>query len=283
MHKRLRSSLQVAGQALFNFKRDDGFTLAAALSFYTLTSLIPLLMIVVSVLGHLLGRSEEAWNRINQLLTNAIPALPAVFLYHLRTLIDRKLSVVTLGWVGLFILFIFASILFSNFEKILDKIFGSVKSRNFFHSRLLSIASIFMTALLLFVPGVLKNIDQYLSRHSIPIPLSSLTTDNLFFFLVAWVSFILVLAVAPNHQVKFRYNLIGGFVFSMLLMIVKFLFRFYITFSFSRLNAVYGSLTALIVFIVGIFYLMNLFILSAELVAVLQKRWIEQNKPIEND
>ncbi len=268
MAKQTLSALQILKESIRHFRNDDGFTLAAALSFYAILSLIPLTMILVSILGHLLGHSEAVLESIIQLISESIPQLSPSFLKSLSSLIQRKL---TGGWVGVTALFLVASVLFSNLEKVLDKIFDNPKKRNFFHSKLLSVLFIFLISILLFLPGVLKNANSLFSLLQIPFSMERVTQGSFFFFLVGWASFIIVLAVVPKQEVSFRLNFLGGFVFALLLIGVKEIFHWYTQLSFERFHLVYGSLTALILIILWIFYFMNLFIFCAELVGVLQK------------
>jgi YihY family inner membrane protein len=275
MHKRLANWFEIAKETAVSFRKDDGMTLAAALSFYSILSLIPLSMIVVSILGHIIGQSDEALGRIMEAMTEVIPTLSPRFLHEISNIINRK---VTSGWIGIVVLFFVASVLFTNLEKTLDKIFKALRSRNFFHSRLLSIAFIFVTALLLFVPAVLKTVDLALNHYHIPITLGFLIRGDLFFMLVSWFGFVLVVSVVPNHEVRFKYNLIGGGVFAILLMLAKYLFRWYTAFSLPRLNLVYGALTSLVLIILWIFYFITLLLLCAELVGILQGRGTEEEE-----
>ena len=269
--KKCGEVLKETGQA---FRKDNGFNLAAALSFYTLLAFIPLSMIVVSLLGHSLGRSEEASNEIIGFISGAIPALTPAFLEALHGIIDRPW---TSGWVGAIFLFLFASVLFTSLEETLDKVFRAIRSRNFFHSRLLAIAFICLAAILLFVPATLTNLDAFLIRHHVPIPFIPWLQGHLFFFLVGWVSFVLIVAVVPNHHVEWRYNLAGGFVFALLLVAAKYVFRAYTILSLERLNLVYGWMSALILIVIWIYFLVTLLILTAEWVAVLQRRGKESS------
>jgi len=273
MPKAMKSLYKVVHGTFHAFRQHDGLTLAAALSFYATLSLIPLSMISVSILGHFLGQSDEALGRIMEFITEVIPTFSPQFIQELTAIINRKL---TSGWIGIAFLILVASILFTGLEKALDKVFGSVRRRNFFHSRLLSIAFLFLISLLWFVPGVFKAVDTALSYHQIPISLAPLIHGDLFFFWVSVLSFVLVLEVVPNHEVKIRYNLIGGVLFAGLLMSAKYLFRWYTAFSLARLNLVYGALTSLVLIILWIFYLITLLLLCAELVAILQKHVSEK-------
>lgn len=257
----------ILSESLRNFREDDGFTLAAALSYYAILSLIPLTMIVVSVFGHFVGDSESTLRSIINLVSETIPYLSPAFLKNLSSLIQRK---VTGGWLGAGVLFLVASVLFSNLEKVLDKIFESTRKRNFFHSKLLSVFFIFLIALLFFVPTMLRNLDHLFFLLKVPLAMESAMQGSLFFFLVAWSSFVIVLAIVPKHQVEPRLNCLGATVFALLLLAARFIFRWYAAFSLDRLHLVYGSLTAVILIILWIFYLMNLFIFCAELVGVLQ-------------
>ena len=52
----------------------------------------------------------------------------------------------------------------------------------------------------------------------------------------------------------------------MLLEAAKFLFTFYIAWRVFRLGAVYGSLTAIVVFLLWVFYACSIFLIGAKLV-----------------
>ncbi|MBL7684868.1 MAG: YihY/virulence factor BrkB family protein [Deltaproteobacteria bacterium] len=274
----MRNLFSILKKTFIAYREDGGVNLAAALSFYAILSLIPLSLIMVSLLGHWMGRSDEALNQIMSILSETVPNLSSPFLELIRSIIHKK---VQSGWIGIGFLFIVASVLFTQLEKSLDLIFDSIKSRNFFHSRLLSIALIFLTTLFLFIPGVIKTFSLSLTHLHIPFFLSSLLTGHLFYFILSVFSFVLIVALVPNHRILFRYNLIGGLVFATLLLAVKIFFRWYMLFSFERFNLVYGSFTALVIMILWIFYLINLLFLSAELVNVLQKEFnIHDNKKI---
>ncbi len=254
-------------ESIRHFREDDGFTLAAALSFYAILSLIPLSMIVVSIFGHFVGDSETTLKNIITLVSESIPYLSPTFLDNLSSLIQRK---VTGGWLGVGVLFLLASVLFTNLEKVLDKIFESTRKRNYFHSKLLSVFFIFLIALLFFVPTVLKNLDHLFSTINIPLHIDHVAEGSFFFFLVSWMSFLIVLALVPRHQVQWKLNCIGATVFALLMIGGRFVFRWYTAFSMDRFHFIYGSMTAIILIMLWIFYLMNLFIFCAELVGVLQ-------------
>lgn len=254
-------------ESLRQFRKDDGFTLAAALSFYAILSLIPLTMILVSIFGHFVGDSESTLKNIMNLVSETIPYLSPTFLENLSSLIQRKVSG---GWLGVGVLFLLASVLFSNLEKVLDKIFAATRKRNYFHSKLLSVAFIFLIALLFFVPTMMKNLDHFFSLISIPLHVEHVAEGGVFFFIVAWMSFLIVLALVPHHQVEWSLNAIGASVFAVLLIGARFIFRWYTSFSMDRFHLVYGSLTSITLIILWVFYLMNLFIFCAELVGVMQ-------------
>lgn len=267
MPKKKQKWMGIFSDTLRHFLADDGFTLAAALSFYAILSLLPLSMIVVSILGYFLGESKTVIDSILQLVSDTIPYLSPTFLKNLSGLIQQKL---TGGWVGVIALFLVASLLFNNLEKVLDKIFESTRKRNFFHSKLLSVFFIFLIALLMFVPSVLKNIDGLFLFLNIPISLGQLNQGSFFFFMIAWSGFVMVLALVPKHEVNFKLNALGGLLFAFLLFLARFAFKWYIALSLERLHLLYGSLTAIILIILWIYYLMSLFILCAEFVGNLQ-------------
>lgn len=270
MPKKKNTPLKIVSQTLLNFRKDEGFTLAAALSFYAVLSMIPLTMIVVSILGQIVGHSELVLASIVRLIQESIPALTPSFIKNLSSIVQRKM---TGGWAGIIVLFFVASVLFSNLEKVLDKIFTPSQKRNFLQSKLLSVLFIFIIAVLMFVPSMFKNLDQIFDFLGIPLALEFLSRGPFFFFFVAWASFVVVLALVPKYAVNLKFNCAGGLLFALLLMAAKTIFYWYTQYSLERFHLVYGSLTAIILVFMWIFYLMNLFILCAEFVGVLQSEW----------
>ncbi|MBI4126723.1 MAG: YihY/virulence factor BrkB family protein, partial [Deltaproteobacteria bacterium] len=68
------------------------------------------------------------------------------------------------------------------------------------------------------------------------------------------------------------YAAIGGVIFAGGIALAKFLFRWYMVVAFTRYNIIYGSLTAVVLFVVWIYYVSVILLMATEAAAVLQGR-----------
>jgi membrane protein len=260
------------------FFKNDVFVYAASISFCALISIIPLAMLMVSAAGYVLGSSDEVFNQLVKGFSDFIPWGREVFLANLQSMMEKKSH---LGLIGAGFLIFLASLLVSSIELPFDKIFRIDKSRNFFHSRLLAVGMIFLVTLLLFVPTVATIVQVTLERFGIYIPLAELVTSKFYFFMVLFISYVMIIVIIPNKKVYLRYALVGGVVFSVGIGITKYIFQYYLTFSMTRYDIIYGSLNAVILAVVWIYYMSLVLLLSAEFVSEIQHRGIfHRNKAL---
>jgi membrane protein len=259
---------QVLRLAVHEFFADDGFNLAAGLSFFAIFSIIPLILIVISVLGHMLGQSDQLFEQISSWVLTAIPQVQPDFIIFLRQLVDKKL---TSGWIGIGFLFFVASLLFKNIEHLLDKILKSGKRRNFWHSSIFSIVVLIITALLFFVPAQVNLLTGFLQTHGSVEEISQLFKGNFASFIAHGIIFLLLLRFVPNQSMRLR-NIAGGAVlFATLTVLARYFFHWYMGLALERYHFIYGSLTILVVLILWIYYLSLLFVFCGEVVSALQK------------
>lgn len=259
--------MKFIGDTLKSFFKDDCLNLAANLSFCALLAIIPIGMMIVSIAGYFLGSSTETIQKITELATNFLPVSKDLFIANLESILDQRSS---LGIVGLVFLVFIATILMSSIEHSLDIIFKTVKRRNFLHSRLLGIALIFLVTLLFSLPTTAQILEGLFARYGFIFPLSELMEGRVFFVIVAFLAYMMTIVIIPNHKVYVRYALVGGIIFAVGIGVAKFIFRWYMIFAIQRYNIIYGSLTAVVLLVVWIYYLSVVLLLSAELVAALQ-------------
>lgn len=262
--------MNIIKELLKSYKEHDGFSLAANISFFSILSLIPLLMITMSIAGYVLGGSTGLFNEVVSALTDILPRGGNEFAANLNNIVEGRSKV---GGIGVAVLLFIASFLFSSVEHAMDRIFQSVKKRNFFHSRLVAVLLVFGFVFVLFFPTMIQFFEAALAKFHITIPLSNIATGKMFMVSMAALSFVGAVVIIPNHRVFFRYAFIGGVFFAGGVVLARYVFRLYIVHSFDRYNLIYGSLTVLIVTVIWIYYLANILLLSSELVAVLQRRY----------
>ncbi|MBI2336936.1 MAG: YihY/virulence factor BrkB family protein [Deltaproteobacteria bacterium] len=251
------------------FLSDDGFTLSAALSFYAIFSLVPLTLIIISVFGHYLGQSDALFNQIIVWIGETLPNLQPEFVEFLKSLVSKKF---TRGWIGLIALIFIASLLFSNIEHALEKIFSSHKKRNFWHSTLFSIGLTFLTCILFFVPTFGAFIVKMVEGFGVQIPVQTIFQGKPFFLFSHFFLFVMALWIIPRTKIHWRSKLIGAAIFSLMSLLAREVFKIYVVVSFDRFHFIYGSLALLVLLILWIYYLAMLFLSCAELVSVLERK-----------
>lgn len=250
------------------YQERDILNLSAALSFFALLSLIPILMIVVSIAGHYLVSSDVMVAKVDQFLGGMFPALRDIVMGNLHGLVKKKKM---FGGVGITFLFGAAHYFFSNLEKSINRLLGSVKKRHFLVTRLLFLVWIAGIIVLLLSPTVIANLSSKTEIFGVKNLAHFRFPVQLLFFVTSFVMFLFMILILPTKRVKFKNALWGALVFSILLRVAQFIFRLYTTYAMDRYNVVYGSLTAMILGMFWIFYFSHVLLITVLLVARLER------------
>ncbi|MCU0561259.1 MAG: YihY/virulence factor BrkB family protein [Desulfobacterales bacterium] len=115
--------IQLVIRTGLKWDRDNCPGMAAALSYYALFSLFPLLLVVLSILGALVGPETEAFRYIQKLIVRDLP--PTVHDMVVGTIIALNQNSVGAGIVGFSLLFFAASTLFAVLRQSVNKIWES--------------------------------------------------------------------------------------------------------------------------------------------------------------
>lgn len=252
-----------------NFIKHDCYYHATHISFCTLLSVVPLILITVSVVGFLLGSSQDVFDQLVRGITDLIPQGKGFLLANLNQIVGSRHSV---GVLGLVVLLFIATILFGALERSLNSIFEADKHRNFFQSRLAAIGLIGMISLFFFLPTMADLLGRGAHRLGFDVPLGTIFRGKLFFMLFAMTSFVMLIKIIPSHRILFKNAFAGGLFFAFAIVVARKLFHLYLGYSFQHYNVIYGSLTALVMLLLWIFYVSNILLFSAEVVAHLQFR-----------
>lgn len=267
--------MRVIGDALKAFWHDDCLAMSENISFCALLAVIPISMMMVSVAGYFIGTSAEAVTAITEFATDVLPVGKEQFISNLQSVLDQRSSF-SIFSVG-FLVFI-STILLSAIERALDVVFKSETKRNFFHSRLLGIAMIFWVTLLFSLPAMSQILEGLLKRYGFGFPLSWLMSGKAYFFLVAFMAYTATIIIVPNRKIFARYAAIGGIFFALGIGIARNAFQWYMLFAIQRYSIIYGSLAAVVIMIVWIYYLSVVLLFSAEIVAALQSKMVFHKK-----
>ena len=262
--------------AASKFYQDGCPTLAAAISFYALLSLIPVLFLVIAVAGYVIGSSQDTYQAVLDWVREFIPHLSDDFTRNLEWVVQNRGR---LSWLGLGSLTIAASLVFQATEFALDRVFAVVSKRGFWRSRLLSVCVVVgmgMVLLFSFYVGVIVHAiradpDLAPLGHDVLVPLARyLGIQYLTSVALVVGAFTLSLRVFPHAYVSWREAFTGGCIGAALWEIGRRIFLWYLA-NLAQFYVVYGSLGALVAVMVWIYMSASIFLYAAEFIVALQR------------
>jgi len=259
------------------FYQDDCAVLAAAISFYAVLSLIPVLFLVIAILGYVVGSSEDTFRAVLASVREFIPHLSEDLVGNLESVVANRGR---LSWLGLAALVIAAGLVFSATEFALDRIFAVDRRRSFIRSRLLSMAIVVAMGIVLLFSFYVGVIFHALNAEPDLIPFGQglivqltrgLRAQYLTSVMLVLACFTVALRMFPHAQIGWREALVGGFVGTVLWEIARRFFLWYLA-NLAQFSVVYGSLGALVAVMVWIYMSATIFLYAAECVALLRRR-----------
>lgn len=277
----LHPIFSMSGKTARGFYRDDCHIMAAAIAFYAILSLLPFLLLLMSISGFVLNDVAHQYASRQELFAHISSYVRAVVPFLGDDVMQRLAGVVsnrgTYGITGLVILFITAGLVFRTLELAFARVFKTKQHRSMVVSQLLIV--VFVLALgLLFLGvhyfGVLSSTfysardanfsqrwDQFLSAHAVLRLMVTLVT--------ATTVFVILLKYFSRERVGTRFALAGGLLFSLLWILAIRVFGYYLT-HVARFSLLYGSLATLAIIVVWIFYSACILLLCAEFTNALQ-------------
>jgi membrane protein len=283
---------KLAKESVAEFWEDSPFQLAAALSFYTLLSLSPLVLIVVAAAGLVWGEQSvraELLNQIRELVGQAGAETVRMVLEGTTISGQSFWSMI----VGILTLLFGATTVFVQLQSSLNQIWDvktavkTVTRRGLFWSlirtRLLSLTLILVVGFLLLVSLVvsaaLAALQDYLSR-AFPGGGTLWQTAN---FLVSLLGISILIAMVyrllPDVRLDWRDVWVGAVTTSVLFGVGKFLIGLYL--GHASIGSSYGAAGSLVVFLVWVYYSSLIMFLGAEITFVYAQHRRRRVRPTE--
>jgi membrane protein len=262
---------------VLSFINDEALSRGAAIAFYTVTSIAPVLLIVVAIAGLAFGH-EAAQNSISRELGDLMGRQAAEVLQSVLISAANKSSGIVATIIGIATLIATASGVFGEMQAALN-VMWKAKPLDTTVSRLLRarIASLGLVAALGFflvvslaVSAGLTAIGSYLDSVS---PTGKLVLPAINFVVslaLLAVLFAAIYKVLPDRQLQWRDVIIGAVVTSLLFTIGKSLIGWYI--GSSAIASSYGAAGGLIVLLLWVYYSAQTFLLGAEFTKVYANR-----------
>lgn len=275
VNQRVEGRLDIVKQTFQNFSENEASRAAAGMTYYTLFSLFPLLIVIVTVGSFFVGGTAGI-DRISQLMTTVIPVSSDLIQRNVQRVVDLRNSVGLIGLIG----FIWsASNAFAMLTDNINRAFPESTLRSFFKKRL--VAFIILGTIIVVLVGLTfsSTLFNLISELSLPI-LASFNFDDLSAWtlmanLLSWaIPFILFLALyhwVPNTEVEWQAALWSAMAITLLLRFTSNSFNWYLSSGLTNYELVYGSLSAIVILLFWIYINSMIIFFGANLCAAINQ------------
>lgn len=261
-------------QTWSNFSSDNCSRMAAALAYYTIFALPPLLVVIITVCGFFFDPSDVEGRVAGEIRSVLGPDGAE----QVRTMIraaDRQDHGLLASLFGIVLLLVGASGAVVQLQGALNDVWavrpdpeqGGI--RNLLTKRLLSFGMVLVIAFLLLVSFVMTAALSALSDQVLPGDLSSgalQAINAVVSFLTIAVLFAAIFRILPDADIAWRDVWIGAAITSLLFLVGKFGLSLY--FGRSDVGSAYGAAGSLILVLVWIYYSAMILLLGAEFTQV---------------
>jgi len=283
-HLNIKKTIQKTGyllkETLNRFIDDNALKLSAALSYYTIFSLPPLLIIIISLSGVFFGADAvrgHIFGQINQMVGNNAA------LQIQETIKNVKLSNSNffITAMGIIILFIGASGVFSEIQDSINYIWG-IKAKpkrgiiKFIYNRLMSFSMIGSVGFLLLVGLIINSLTDILNKRlEIIFQHRTILIFNiinlLIVFIIITLLFSIIFKTLPDGKIAIRDCIIGASFTAFLFMIGKFAIGFYL--KKYNIASIYGAAGSIILILAWVYYSAIILYFGAEFTKVYANKY----------
>jgi len=263
--------LQLAIQSVKSWSNDYAPSMGAAISYYTVFSLAPLLVIVIAIAGAAFGR-EAVQGVISDQLSGLVGARGAEMVEGLVARASDTDRGLVAGLVSFFVLLVGATTVFAELQSALDRIwkvpeakkpsgiFGLLRARLLSFGLILGVAFLLMVSLVVsamlaafgtWAGGMLPGSEALLHALNLAVSLSILT-----------VLFAMIFKLMPSTDVRWRDVWVGALVTALLFEVGKTLIGLYI--GKSGMTESFEAAGALVILLAWVYYAAQIFLLGAE-------------------
>jgi membrane protein len=271
MHCSITNIWNLTKQTMRSWLEDYAPSMGAALAYYTLFSLAPLLLIVISVAGMVFGE-DAARGEIALQLRALMGDSGAKAVQDLLSSVHEPVKDSLATVIGLLLMFVGATTVFAELQDALDRIWR-VPARphasgwlTLVRARLLSFGMILAIGFLLTVSLVASALLQVVGRWFEPVfggwYLVITTVDAIGSFLLVAALFALIYKTMPRVRIEWKDVWTGALFTSMLFGFGKFLIGLYV--GQSGLISGFGAAGSLVIVLLWVYYSAQIFLIGAE-------------------
>ena len=274
MHKKIsfKGLIEIFKCAFTGFSDNKVMKLSGSLAYYTVFSMAPLLIVIISLCGLFLGR-EAVEGKIYGQLAGFVGSDTATQLQDMIKNASLAGKSKMAAIIGVITLLVGATSIFAEIQDSINSIWG-LKPKpkrgwiKLLQNRVLSFSVIISLGFLLLVSlGVSSIIDGFSNRLTAHFPGVAIIVfyviNILITFSVTSLIFGVIFKVLPDGNIKWKDVLAGAMATAFLFMLGKFAISFYI--SKSNVGSTYGAAGSLVILLLWIYYSSLILYFGAEL------------------
>lgn len=286
--KILSNTWRLLKQAGKEFINDNCVKLSASLSYYTIFSIGPMLIIIIACAGIFWGPAAVAGNLYHE-IKEMIGSEAALQIQNIVANIQKTQQSTSAAIIGIVLLVVGATGVFVEIQDSINYIW-SIRAKpkkgwlKFLTNRLISFSLIISCAFILLVSLVVNAIVEVLSDRlevyfkDVTI-ISFYVVNLLIIFAIITILFAIIFKVLPDAIIRWKDVLVGAAFTALLFMIGKFLIGLYL--GKSNVGLTYGAAGSIIVIISWVYYSSLILYFGAEFTKVYALRHGAGIKPVE--
>ena len=269
-------AVDILKQTAHEWIEDDAPQLGAALAYYSVFSLAPMVLLLVAVVGVLFREDPAgAWSKITEQMSYFLDRSAITMVQQIAQQVSSPAKSLLGGTIGFALALFGASGVFGQLQNALNIIWG-VKSKprggiwGFVRSRFLSFALIagigFLLLVSLVIEAGIKSFSHYL-QSILPGALTIIIPIYLTFdFVIVTAVFAMIFRILPNAVIRWRDVWTGAVLTAILFLIGKWALGIYL--GSGTAASAYGAASSLITLLLWIYYSSQILLFGAEFTQV---------------
>jgi membrane protein len=267
-------------QTFKEWLQDKAPQLGAALAYYTVFSLAPLILVLLAIIGFLFRDDPAgAWNKITQQMSYFLDPSALQVVQNIAQKASQPGKSVVATIIGIALALFGASGVFGQLQDALNTIWG-VKAKpgtgiwGFLRARFLSFAMVagicFLLLVSLAIEALLKGFSHYVQSVVPGRIVIALTVYLVFDFAVVVLLFAMIFKFLPDVKIQWRDVWIGAVMTAVFFGIGKWALGLYL--SSGAAGSAYGAASSLITLLLWVYYSSQILLFGAEFTQVYADR-----------
>lgn len=278
-----RNILNLFSDSLIYWNEARAFVYAAALAFYTIFSIVPLVVFIAGMIGQVSGAAEFE-HRVVQYIAEQAGAVPGDFVDTIVTTGNAQYQSALATGIGLLFVLWGASSVFHSLQTSINAMYGMPEqSRSFRHGILAYLMSRLLSAFVVILIGLFfllllaanifftalpeTRIEDFFQGW----PWTQVILRRLVLPVIGTLALAVVYKALPGGQLRWRDVLPGAFLTMLLIAVGNRIVGYYLERIFS--SSLYGASGSVILFLLWIYYLNLILLYGAKFIALYAERY----------